>query len=108
MLQGNDNPDFLSDPEQDPACIVTRIRKGFEELSELMVQLHLCLLKREHTRRKLETAARALVRASETADIAVTRHLLAEALDSAKDGLVGIDGPEPPATKARELETVAD
>jgi hypothetical protein len=108
MLQRSDNANFVRRPQEDRTRIVTSIRKGFEELSELMVRLHQCLVKREHTRRKLEAAARALVRASETSDVAVTRHLLAQALDSAKDGLADIDGPEPPATTTRELETAAD
>jgi hypothetical protein len=108
MLQRSDNSDFGYQAEGDRAHVVISIRKGFDELSGLMTRLHRCLIKRERTRRKLETAARALVRASETSDLAVTRHLLAEALDSARDGLADIDGAEPPATKARELETTAD
>lgn len=108
MLQRSDNSDSACRPDEDRTRIVTSIREGFEELSELMARLHQCLLKRERTRRKLETAARALVSASETSDLAVTRHLLAEALNSAKAGLADIDRSEPPETKARELETAAD
>jgi hypothetical protein len=108
MLQRSDNSDAGYPAEQDRKCIVTSIRRGFAELSVLMARLHQCLVERERTRRKLEAAARALVRASETSDGDLTRRLLEEALDFAKAGLADIDGTQPPATKARELETAAD
>jgi hypothetical protein len=108
MLQRSDNSDAVYRPQQDRPCAVANIRRGFAELSVLMARLHQCLLERERTRRKLETAARALVLASETSDPDLTRQLLAEALGSAKDGLADIDGMQSAATKARELETAAD
>ncbi len=108
MLQRSDNSNAEYRPEEDRPCIVTNIRRGFAELSVLMARLHQCLVERERTRRTLEAAARALVRASETSDPDLTRHLLAEALDSARDGLADIDGTQLPAARARELETAAD
>lgn len=108
MLQRSDNSDADDRPDQGQPCIVTSIRRGFAELSVLMARLHQCLVERERTRQKLETAARALVRASETSDPDLTRRLLAAALDSARDGLADIDGTPRPAMRARELETAAD
>jgi hypothetical protein len=108
MLQRSDNSDSVCRPEVDRTRVVATIRRGFAELSVLMAQLHQCLVERERTRRKLETAARALVRASETIDPDLARRLLAEALDSAKDGLAASDGTHPPAAKAWEFETAAD
>jgi hypothetical protein len=108
MLQRSDNSNAEYRSEEGRTCIVTSIRRGFAELSVLMARLHQCLVERERTRRKLEAAARALVRASETSDPDLTRHLLAEALDSARDGLADIDGTQLPAARARELETAAN
>jgi hypothetical protein len=100
--------DFADQAEQDRTQIVTRIRKGFEELAELMTQLQRCLVKRERSRRMLTKACRALVRASETSDLPASRRLLAEALYAAKLGLAEIDSPEPATTPVRHLETAAD
>jgi hypothetical protein len=108
MLQRSDNSDAEYRPEQDQPCIVTSIRRGFAELSVLMTRLHQCLVERERTRRKLETAARSLVQAAEASEPDLARHLLAEALDFARDGLADIDGRPLPAMQTRELETAAD
>lgn len=94
--------------DQDRTQVVIRIREGFEELAELMTQLHRCLVKRERSRRMLVRACRALVKASETSDLPASRKLLAEALYAAKVGLAEIDEPELATTDARELETAAD
>ena len=88
--------------------IVTKIRNGFEELSALMAQLQRCLAKREHTRHTLERAARALLQASESSDLARSRRFLADALDAAREGLSEIDRPQAAPTAAREMETAAD
>ena len=88
--------------------IVTKIRNGFDELSALMVQLHRCLAKRERTRQLLERAARALLRASETSDLGLSRRLLADALDAAREGLAEIDRPHAAPANPRQMETAAD
>jgi hypothetical protein len=100
--------DFANRPGDDRKHLVTSIRKGFAELAELLAQLHRCLVKRERTRRKLERACRAFVKASESSDLRIARQLLAEALDAAKDGLAEIDGPDPAARHHPVLETTAD
>jgi hypothetical protein len=87
---------------------IASLRKGFDELSASMEQLHRCLLSRERTRHKLEKAARALVSASATADLAISRRLLSEALEAARAGLEEMDGTERQASEVRELQPAAD